>query len=35
MSKNLHSMNNSGRYSNFKNMFEQYKIDLLAHLTIK
>ena len=35
MSKNLHSMNNSGCYSNFKNMFEQYKIDLLAHLTIK
>ena len=29
MSKNLHSMNNSGYYSNFINMFEQYNLTSL------
>ena len=29
MSKNLHSMNNSGCYSNFINMFEQYNLTSL------
>ena len=30
MSKNLHSMNNSGYYSNFINMFEQYDLTSLG-----
>ena len=29
MSKNLHSMNNSGYYSNFINLFEQYNLTSL------
>ena len=29
MSKNLHSMNNSGYYFNFINMFEQYNLTSL------
>ena len=29
MSKNLHSMNNSGYFSNFINMFEQYNLTSL------
>ena len=29
MSKNLHSMNNSGYYTNFINMFEQYNLTSL------
>ena len=29
MSKNLHSMNNSGHHSNFINMFEQYNLTSL------
>ena len=29
MSKNLHSRNNSGCYSNFINMFEQYNLTSL------
>ena len=29
MSKNLHSMNNCGYYSNFINMFEQYNLTSL------
>ena len=29
MSKNLHSRNNSGYYSNFINMFEQYNLTSL------